>query len=82
MSKYIEAVKAAEILAERTKYSLNDLVDWFCEIESEDVKPVVHAHWELCALKYFWKCSECGKTIFSETEADRNEHHKFCGRCG
>lgn len=82
MPKYIEAVKAAEIIAERTKCNIVYLVDWFCEIASEDVKPVVHAHWELCALKDFWKCSECGETIFSKSEEDRNKYHRFCGRCG
>ena len=30
----------------------------------------------------WWKCSECGHVIFSETERDRKEFHAFCGRCG
>lgn len=30
----------------------------------------------------WWKCSECGQVIYSETEKDRQEHHAFCGRCG
>lgn len=30
----------------------------------------------------WWKCSECGQVIFSETEKDRKEFHAFCGRCG
>lgn len=30
----------------------------------------------------WWKCSECGHVIFSESEHDREEFHKFCGRCG
>lgn len=30
----------------------------------------------------WWKCSECGQVIFSETEHDRLEFHAFCGRCG
>lgn len=30
----------------------------------------------------WWKCSECGQVIFSETEHDRKEFHAFCGRCG
>ena len=30
----------------------------------------------------WWKCSECGNTIYSETEHDRREFHAFCGRCG
>ena len=30
----------------------------------------------------WWKCSECGQIIYSETEKDRREFHAFCGRCG
>ena len=30
----------------------------------------------------WWKCSECGQVIFSESEHDREEFHKYCGRCG
>lgn len=30
----------------------------------------------------WWKCSECGQVIYSETEKDRREYHAFCGRCG
>ena len=30
----------------------------------------------------WWKCSECGQVIFSESERDRREFHAFCGRCG
>ena len=77
MSKYIEAVKAAEILAERTKYSLNDLVDWFCEIESEDVKPVVHAHWIL--RRPFAQCSKC-KSFCGQWDYDSADN--FCRNCG
>lgn len=30
----------------------------------------------------WWKCSECGHIIFSESERDRKDFHAFCGRCG
>ena len=30
----------------------------------------------------WWKCSECGQVIYSETEKDRKEFHAFCSRCG
>ena len=30
----------------------------------------------------WWKCSECGHVIYSESEHDREEFHAFCGRCG
>ncbi len=31
---------------------------------------------------FMWECSECGNTIYSETEKDRKEFHAYCGRCG
>ena len=30
----------------------------------------------------FWRCSECGTRIFSESYMDRQIYHAFCGRCG
>lgn len=30
----------------------------------------------------WWKCSECGQVIFSESERDRREFHAYCSRCG
>ena len=30
----------------------------------------------------WWKCSECGQVIYSESKHDRKEYHKYCGRCG
>ena len=29
-----------------------------------------------------WECTNCGNVIYSETERDRSEYHKWCGRCG
>ena len=29
-----------------------------------------------------WGCSNCGMEIYSESEQDRNEFHKWCSRCG
>jgi hypothetical protein len=29
-----------------------------------------------------WGCSNCGMKIYSESERDRNEFHKWCSRCG
>lgn len=30
----------------------------------------------------WWICSECGQVIYSESERDRKEFHKYCSRCG
>ena len=74
MARYIEAVKAAEILAERTKYSMADLVDWFCLIDSEDVQPVKHARWNELQFGVCFECSECGNM--------RNIPEPYCDQCG
>lgn len=74
MPRYIEAVKAAEILAERTKYSMADLVDWFCSIASEDVKPVRYGRWNEESFGVHFRCSECGNRILIPKP--------YCDQCG
>ena len=32
--------------------------------------------------KNLWECSNCEMVIYSESEQDRNEFHKWCSRCG
>ena len=77
MPKYIEVVKAAEIIAERTKCNMVYLVDWFCEIASEDVQPVIHAHWIL--RRPFAQCSKC-KRFCGQWDYDSADY--FCRNCG
>ena len=73
----------------------NELYDIFSVIidgmvnELSPVKPQT-GHWILQPSNkehgerdfIWWKCSECGQVIYSETEKDRREYHAFCGRCG
>ena len=58
MAKYINAVEAAEKVAEATGIPLADLVDVFAKVPAADVAPVRRGHW----IKYDdWEmCSECG----------------------
>lgn len=58
MVKYINAVEAAEKVAEATGIPLADLVDVFAKVPAADVAPVRRGHW----IKYDdWEmCSECG----------------------
>ena len=69
-----------------------------CDIRSCDNKDAIKAleqepktgHWILQPSNkeqgerdfIWWKCSECGQVIYSETEKDRREYHAFCSRCG
>ena len=68
--------------AEVAKY--RELIDKYAEQEPKT------GHWILQPSNkeqgerdfIWWKCSECGQVIFSETEKDRREYHAFCGKCG
>ena len=44
---------------------------WLLQPSTKDERPFI-----------WWKCSECGQVIYSETERDRRDFHAYCGRCG
>ena len=46
-----------------------------------DFEPIKHGRW-IKAGEDLWDCSECGQRIFSMSKQDREEFHKWCGRCG
>ena len=50
---------------------------------SEDVAPVVHAHWVPCEDEYEdeYKCSACGGTQFFAM-TPQNEGWEYCPHCG
>ena len=72
-----------------TKQVIDIFIDWFMSIaestESEDVAPVVHAHWK----EYFdvggaiyIECSACGLIWWlDEGTAEENEMF-YCPKCG
>lgn len=83
MSKYIEAVSAATIIAEKHGIPLVDLADTFAEIPAADVAPVRHGKWKeteplMCGTYgnalWLFECSNCGRTYFTT--------HKYCPSCG
>lgn len=45
MSRYIDAVKTAEIVSESHKIPLSELLDTFAEVPTADVKEVKHGQW-------------------------------------
>lgn len=78
MSKYIEAVSAATIIAEKHGIPIVDLVDTFAKIPSADVVPVRHGEWVERALRP--TCSLCG---FSGSLIDAPiSPFKYCPNCG
>lgn len=79
MSRYIDTVKAAEIVSKRYKIPLSDLVDTFAEVPPADVKEVKHGQWswyriseDYIYIKY--ACSQCHYTNQYATD--------FCPHCG
>ena len=74
--KYIDAVSAATIIAEKHGIPLADLVDTFAEIPAADVSPVRHGRW-LCAdtdTEQFFLCNRCKKKEYWESN--------YCPNCG
>lgn len=91
MSDYIKREDAKDALREKVFsdysnefYGAMQVLD---ELLSADVVEAKHGKWEhnpngIDRDFIWWKCSECGHVIYSETEQDRKEFHAYCGRCG
>ncbi len=77
MPKYIESATAMEIVSQKHKIPLADLVDTFAEIPAADVAPVVHGQWVPTAANSdeLYNCSNCH--CFSDRET-----HFHCPVCG
>ena len=77
MKKYIDAVEAAEVIAERTGLPLSELVDVFAEIPAADVAEVVHGKWELVDHVFATGiCSNCHRQDNIDALAT---HCRYCG---
>jgi hypothetical protein len=46
-----------------------------------DAVSVVRGEW-IDKGRHLWECSNCKMMIYSESEQDRSEFHKWCSRCG
>ena len=76
MAKYIEAARAATIIAAIHGIPIADLVDTFAEIPAADVSPVRHGRW-LCVdtdTEQFFLCDRCKKKEYWESN--------YCPNCG
>ncbi len=59
-----------------TKSAFNEMLE-----DLNTVEPIKPGRW-IKAGRNLWDCSECGQRIFSMSKQDREEFHKWCGRCG
>lgn len=76
MSRYIDAVKTAEIVSERYKIPLSELLDTFAEVPTADVKEVKHGEW-ITDKDGYVTCSE-----FGEEHTWDDFRPTFCDMCG
>ena len=75
MSKYIDAVKTAEIVSERHKIPLSELVDTFAEVPTADVVEVVRCK-DCPYFRPYEKVEDFdGECIAYEIKTDKTE---FC----
>lgn len=51
------------------------------EAPTIDAVSVVRGEWKDKG-RHLWECSNCKMMIYSESEQDRSEFHKWCSRCG
>ena len=70
----------------RTALGNCDPIGGFCTSVNKSICEALHKvsrpHGEWIKDGQFWRCSECGTRIFSESYMDRQIYHAFCSRCG
>ena len=80
MSDLIKRSDAIKAIEDKVNGSENRL--WLKEIVSEiPSADRPQGEW-IDKGRNLWGCSNCGMEIYSESEQDRNEFHKWCSRCG
>ena len=87
MTKYIEAARAATIIAEKLGIPIAELVDTFAEIPAADVAVVQHGRWEKSEDNYYSlnlvKCSVCHEEWCFEIDDDvKDLNYNYCPNCG
>ena len=87
MTKYIDAVTAAEKISQKHGIPLADLVDTLADIPAADVAPVRYGWWEkseddYCGLNLF-QCSLCHEEWCFEIDDDVIDlNYHYCPNCG
>lgn len=85
MARYIEEVKAADIISEKLNIPLIDLFDVFAEIPTAEVEEVKHGEWIPVQYTYFglkrYECSECKDDDYWQKRYLEHKE-KYCPNCG
>ena len=85
MARYIDAVKAAEIISERVNIPLDDLFDVFAEIPTADVVEVKHGEWtrdDTVLSGIYYNCSICGNLADKDSNGNYIVLTPYCSLCG
>lgn len=91
MNKYVSTnkLKAKIISGEPVLFSEATQHEIFFLLESEpseDVEPVVHAHWIRTAIDYgnigYIRCSNCGADFSLPVHKMQGFYQRYCGTCG
>lgn len=93
MPRYIDADKLGDEVDDTLNWETNneynmysDIMDMIDYAPTEDVQPVVHAHWipqyvSKRGLSDFFTCSECDKSCFTYHKVKMCSNN-FCPNCG
>ena len=85
MPKYIEAVSAATIIAEKHGTPIAELVDTFAEIPDADVAPVRHGRWLTWEEQFpaHIPSKKSGLGVFCSTcHKHADNMYDYCPNCG
>ena len=81
-AKAIEVIDEIESeIAEGFGFEYEKWRKYFCDLPPAQPERI-RGRWIAKEKKNLFRCSKCDAVIYSESEYDRNEFHKFCGRCG
>jgi len=79
MPRYIDTEKTDSVIKDELGvYDTTDLKEMLKLFPTEDVAPVVHAHWIKNKGYMLSRCSACQNTI----PLGREYKHKYCPNCG
>lgn len=83
MSRYIDAEKADDVIeTELGVYDVTDLKEMLKYFPTEDVAPVIHAHWvKLTSDGHVLGCSNCKYEIYNDIYYP-DDLQKYCSECG
>lgn len=100
MPRYVDADKVIDVMkaaywdenmqsAKDDPCVIDAMIDWSIrqvkEAPTEDVAPVIHAHWIFIGNEnplYTHKCSNCGEGKFFHSTIEMRLSNEFCSCCG